>query len=274
MVFHLFLIRPVLNRQIQYNYSFAARPLEDVQNEIETSADVFVRLSQSTLRWFLFPYLLLVKKLRGVSCDGDEVQSYEDLLRVASDTSNATLRAHTFVAQLAFLVVFQKWESALTLLNEAGDIHAAIPGQAASVNLTWMEGLIYIKAAQASSGAWMRRRKWMRKATKSMKKIRGWVQKGNGNIVHAMHLLTAEYSTLKGNRTMAEEHFKMAISVATKNGFLQDRGLAHELAGTYFASKGDTYWANYHMGRAEISFTDWGASSKAAELANYMTSVS
>ena len=77
-------------------HSFAARPLDSVQEELETGADVFARVSQSTLRWFLFPYLLLVKKLRGVSCDGgDEVQSYDELLKVSSDTGNATLRTHT-----------------------------------------------------------------------------------------------------------------------------------------------------------------------------------
>lgn len=249
-------------------HSFAARPLDSVQEELETGADVFARVSQSTLRWFLFPYLLLVKKLRGVSCDGgDEVQSYDELLKVSSDTGNATLRTHTFVVQLAFLVIFQEWESALTLLVEAGNIRDAIPGQAASVNLTWMEGLVYLKAAQAST-AWMKRNKWKKKAMVSMKMLRGWLKtgNGNGNIVHTIHLLTAEYSILKGNKAKAEESFKSSISVATTNGFMQDRGLAHELASAYYAAKGDDYFANYHMDNAARSFLDWGATSKVEQL--------
>lgn len=262
MIFYHCLLSEPLNQQI---HSFAARPLDSVQEELETGADVFARVSQSTLRWFIFPYLLVVKQLRGVSCDGDEVQSTDVLLKVSSDTGNATLRAHTFIVQLAFHIIFQDWESALILLIEAGNIHEAMLGSAASVNLTWMEGLVYLKAAQASTSR-MKRNKWKKRAMKSMKMLRGWLQKGNVNVVHTMHLLTAEYSILKGKETEAEESFKSSISVATKNGLLQDRGLAHELASAYYSAKGDDYWANYHMESAVRSFSDWGATFKVEQL--------
>ena len=100
-----------------------------------------------------------------------------------------------------------------------------------------------------------------------MKIIRSWLRKGNVNVVHTMHLLTAEHAALKGNTAKAEEQFKLAVSVASKNGFLQDRALAHELAGAYYASKGDDYWANYHLDCAERSYLDWGATAKVEELA-------
>lgn len=207
-----------------------------------------------------------MKKLRGVSCDGDEVQSSDELLKVSSETNNALLRAHAFVVQLAFLVMLQDWESALTLLIEAGDIRGAMPGIPASVNLTWMEGLVYLKAAGAST-TWVKRNKWKKRAMQSMKMLRGWLQKGNYNIVHTMHLLTAEYSLLRGNKTKAEDSFKSSISVATTNGFLQDRGLGHELASAYYATKGDDYWADYHMKSAVRSYSDWGATLKVEQLA-------
>ena len=63
-----------------------------------------------------------------------------------------------------------------------------------------------------------------------MKLLRVWLKKGpNPNLVHSMHLLEAEKAALQGKKAEAEYNFKRAISVATKNGFLHDKALAHDL---------------------------------------------
>ena len=89
----------------------------------------------------------------------------------------------------------------------------------------------------------------------------------NVNVVHSMHLLAAEYSILKGNKTKAEESFKSSISVAKQRMVpckIKDWRTSLP-AHTYYATKGDDfilgddYWANYHMVSAMRSFSDWGA---------------
>lgn len=207
-----------------------------------------------------------MKKLRGVSCAEDEFQSFEDLMRVASETSNSMLRGYILLLQLQLFVIFQEWDTALTLLAEAGDLRKDLFALFGSVAFTWVEGLTFLKAAQSSS-SWLRKNKLQRKAAKSMKMIRGWLQKGNVNVVHTMHLLAAEHAALKGNDTEAEKQFKLAVAVATKNGFVQDKGLAHELASAHYASKGDDYWADYHLDCAARSYSDWGATTKLEQLA-------
>ena len=71
---------------------------------------------------------------------------------------------------------------------------------------------------------------------------------------------------MKGNNSKAEEQFKSSISIASTNGFLQDRGLIHELASKYYAAKGDNYWSEYHKEKAESSFSAWGATAKVEEM--------
>lgn len=133
-----------------------------------------------------------------------------------------------------------------------------------------LEGLVYLKVAQASKERRVKR-KYKKKAAKSMKLIGKWLKSGNVNIVHALHLLSAEEAVLKGNKAKASEQFKLAVKVAAKNGFMQDRGLAHELAGRYYADQGDEYWTRYHLEQAGRSYSDWGATAKRVQVASLKT---
>lgn len=169
--------------------------------------------------------------------------------------------ALTITAQIETCVLFQDMDTALILLERAGNVRDIIFGLFASVKFTVLEALVCLKVAQASTSGQVKR-KLTKKGIKSMKLIRGWLKGGNINVVHSMHLLSAEHAVLKGNKTTAEEQFKSAVAGASTSGFLQDRGLAHELSGRYYAAQGDTYWARYHLEQAEQSFTDWGATAK------------
>lgn len=211
------------------------------------------------------PCLLAVKQLRGVPISGDDEISFDAILRYASETNDKTIQAFTKAIQLQVFVLLQDWDSAVDLLETAGNVYEAMVGLFASVHFTVTRALVYLKAAQVAK-SWLVRRKWKRRATKSMKIVRKWLKNGNVNVVHAMHLLSAELAALKGEKVNAEEQFKLAISAATKNGFLQDKGLTHELAGRYYAAQGDISWAKYHLDLAERSFTDWGATAKVEQF--------
>ena len=157
--------------------------------------------------------------------------------------------------------------SFLIPLSCVGKLSKLLLGTFATVRFQVLEGLVYLKAAQASKARRVKR-KYKKKAAKSMKLIGKWLKGGNVNVVHALHLLSAEEAALKGNKTKADEQFKLAIKVAAKNGFLQDRGLAHELAGRYHADQGDEYWTRYHLEQAGRSYSDWGATAKRVQVAS------
>ena len=95
-----------------------------------------------------------------------------------------------------------------------------------------------------------------------MKCIRGWIKKGNVNLVHYLHLLEAEYAALQGKCDKAESNYKSAVDVSSRDGFIQDCALSHELASAYFSSKGDMYWKNYHMEQCKECYSEWGAIAK------------
>lgn len=234
-------------------------------NDLKTTVTVVKELNQSFLAAILLPKILAAKQLQGMSCAGDEVESFEAILQLASKTDDYMCRALTMTTQIELSVINQDLNDALNLLEGAGNLRQAFPGYFASVRITVLEALVYLEAAQASKSLIVKM-KHKKRAMKSMKMVRGWAKGGNANVVHMLHLLEAEKAMLKGNELAAEEQFKMAISVAARNGFLQDKGLTHEFAGRYYEAKGDDYWARYHLEQAANAFSDWGAIAKVEQL--------
>lgn len=206
--------------------------------------------------------MLLVKILMGVRSGLD----FEDIIKDATECDDKIYRAKTFTIVLELKVFFQQWDVATNLLAEAGDLRPVLRGLFLWSRFTFLEGLISIQSAQAAAIPWLNKRKWKKKAVKSMKIIRGQVKKGNVNLVHCLHLLEAEIAALENKCNKAEDSYKAAITVASTNGFIQDCALSHELTSAYFASKSDHYWKDYHMEQCIERYSEWGAAAKVEQL--------
>lgn len=166
----------------------------------------------------VMPYFQAVKNLAGTEekppmypfelSGGD--YNFEEAMDFAENTAkNKMLAAFIAVGQLDLFVIYQEWKAAEKLLLKGGDLRPCMPGFFQAVRFTFLEGLISLKAAQAS-GSWMAKRKWAARAKKSMKILKGGLAKGNVNSVHTLHLLTAELHVLNGKAKEAEECFKEA----------------------------------------------------------------
>lgn len=131
---------------------------------------------------------------------------FEDVLKFACTNSNEMVRSYATIVQLELYVIFQKWNEAQSLLLKLkdGDLRPFVPGLYHLVRFSFLEGLISLKAAQLSTSC-IERRKWEQRANRIIKMIKTWLQKGNVNVVHTYHILTAEYHVLKKNKAQAEE---------------------------------------------------------------------
>ncbi|KAL9182970.1 hypothetical protein ACHAXT_004249 [Thalassiosira profunda] len=230
------------------------RTLENLKDEITTAVTVINQINKIGCMNCTMPFLQAAHNLLESSTEtpwllSGECMDFADTLQFAKQTSN------------------EMWEAAKKLLVDAGDLSQIVIGLYHVVRLAFLDGLISLKAAQLSS-SWRERRKWTKRAQKTMKTMKGWIKKGNVNVVHTGHLLAAEYALLKGRNEQAEEQFKNAAKVARRNGFRQDRALSHELAGIYYTEKGDAYWADHHLKKAHEVYLEWEAKSKAEHLAS------
>ncbi|KAK1740394.1 putative AAA ATPase [Skeletonema marinoi] len=234
---------------------FVGRALDSIQKELEASISVLTQLKQDENLLHCIGLLTTVKKLRGIDAEaGDKI--LDSMLATAALADDFTLSATVNVMKLEVFVFYQKWKEAVDLVRKAGNVRQFLTASFASVRYTFLEALTYLKAAQSASG-WKKRQ--MKKcAYKTLHLIRGWAKNGNVNVVHYLYILDAELAVLNGKNKKAKERFNAAITISSRNGFLHDRALAHELASAYFRAQGDDYWGNYHIECSRACNQEWG----------------
>ena len=245
---------------------YIGRPLENLQRESESSIKAMRMINQNHQQMNTQTHLLIIKTLRGDS--SENAMTLNDIMKVSAKIGNQALRAYTYMAMLELEVIFLDWEKATGVLIKAGDLRPSLLGFFAMTRFTFLEGLISVHAANNITISWLKRKQWKRRAAKSIKLIEGWVKKGDVNIVHYLHLLMGEMAQLEGKHKKAESYYKQAINVASRNGFIHDKALLHELASVYFENMGDKYWANYHMACCQQCYWEWGATAKLEQLRN------
>ena len=205
-------------------------------------------------------WYLVTAELRGRELDESEL-NFDGILKFANEIDNPALRSYASTGQLELKVIFSKWDKAIDILEQAGDVRANLLALFAGVRFTFLEALVLIKAAR-SSKTWYKRWKWKRRARKSINIIRRWMKRGNVNVIHYLHLLEAELAILNGNSNMAKDSYSLAIAVAEKNGLIQDQALIYELA----SAAGIDNRGDYNMKQAIKCYNEWGATKKVSQL--------
>eukprot|EP00985_Skeletonema_marinoi_P030034 scaffold30138_cov131-Skeletonema_marinoi.AAC.1 len=246
-----------------YNLFHLGRALDSIQEELEATIQVMTQLKQDESLLQIINLRTTVKKLRGIDSEaGDKI--WDSMLTTAASNDDFSLSSLVNVMKLEVFVFYQEWKEAIELVRKAGNVRQFLTALFTSVRYTFLEALTYLKAAQSSSG-WKRRQ--MKKcAYRTIHLIRSWSKNGNVNVVHYLCILEAELAVLSGKNNKAKEGFNAAIATSSRNGFLQDRALAHELASAYFRSQGDEYWGNYHIECSRACYQEWGCVGKVEQL--------
>eukprot|EP00985_Skeletonema_marinoi_P026427 scaffold20470_cov153-Skeletonema_marinoi.AAC.1 len=239
------------------------RSLDCIQKELEASIRVMTLLNHDDVKLNTITLLATVKKLRGIdSKAGDKI--LDSMLASAASNGDSLLSATVNYMKLEVFFFYQEWKKAVDLVRKAGNVRLILSSFFGAVRYTFFEALTYVRAAQSESG-WKRRQ--MKKcALQTIQLIKGWAKNGNVNVVHYLFILEAELAVLNGKNKKAKESFNAAITTSSRNGFLHDRALAHELAGAYFKARGDDYWGNYHIECSKRCYQEWGCNIKVEQL--------
>jgi PAS domain S-box-containing protein len=79
-------------------------------------------------------------------------------------------------------------------------------------------------------------------------------------------LVSAEIARLEGRHTDAMRLYEQAIQAARENGFVQNEGLAHELAARFYTARGVGTIAHACLRNARHCYLRWGAFGKVRQL--------
>jgi diguanylate cyclase (GGDEF)-like protein len=111
-------------------------------------------------------------------------------------------------------------------------------------------------------------KKYLNQAWKILKKFEQWAELNPANFEHKALLIRAEIERLTRDDCEVAGLYAKAIQSADTNGFQQNKALANELAGRFFADREIGMSARGHIREAYYTYRLWGATGIADRLAH------
>ena len=93
-----------------------------------------------------------------------------------------------------------------------------------------------------------------------------WATHCPENFASRAALVGAEIARIDGRVVDAEQLYEQAIRSAREHGFVQNEGLAYELAARFYAARGFDDIAHLYLRRARHCYARWGADGKVRQL--------
>ncbi|MEO8584894.1 MAG: hypothetical protein ABI584_01915, partial [Acidobacteriota bacterium] len=118
---------------------------------------------------------------------------------------------------------------------------------------------------EARRGGWTRIACLVR-VLRARRRIRKWARACPHNFEHRSLLVDAEWLRATGRPGRSLRKYEEAIAAAHDHGFLQDAGLAHELAAEMLVGRGQSRAARTHVLAAVERYRAWGADAKVLDL--------
>jgi PAS domain S-box-containing protein len=107
---------------------------------------------------------------------------------------------------------------------------------------------------------------WRELLTGHREQLREWTESCPPTFADKHALVSAEIARLEGRDAEALPLYEQAIHLARDNGFVQNEGLAHELAGQYYLARKLETAGYAHLRLARNCYDRWGAHGKVKQL--------
>jgi PAS domain S-box-containing protein len=109
-------------------------------------------------------------------------------------------------------------------------------------------------------------REWRALLTAHQEQLREWADSYPPTFGDKHALVSAELARIEGRELDAMRLYEEAIRAARENGFVQNEGLAHEVAARFYAARGFETIANAYLRNARYCYLRWGADGKVRQL--------
>ncbi len=149
---------------------------------------------------------------------------------------------------------------------------AAAKAEALWASVTQMRLLDYFyytaltMAALYENGSSREQSEWHERLITHRKQLHAWAENGPATFGDKLALVSAEIARLEGRERDAMHLYEEAIQLSRKHGFVQNEGLAQEVAARFYAACGLETIANAYLGGARHCYLRWGAEGKVRQL--------
>jgi len=121
-------------------------------------------------------------------------------------------------------------------------------------------------AACYENAAAVQQQEWRELLTLHREQLREWAENYPPTFADKHALVLAEIARLEGRDLEAMRQYEQAIQSAREHGFVQNEGLAYELAARFYSGRGFETIAQSYLRNARNCYDRWGALGKVRQL--------
>jgi predicted ATPase/transcriptional regulator with GAF, ATPase, and Fis domain len=255
-------------KDVNTNLLFAGDPLAEAEREAELGLAFAQKMRFGLVIDVISTQYALIRMLRGLTPTFD---SFDD----AQFDERGIERRFSENPDLA-LVECWYWVRKLQARFFAGDYTSALEASSRAQRLLWtlvsLELAEYhfydalARAALCDAASAAERTQCLEILVAHHRQLQEWAENCPENFENRATLAGAEIARLEGRDTDAMRLYEQAIQSARENGFVQNEGVAHEVAARFHAARGFEAISHMYMRNARNCYDHWGAAGKVKQL--------
>jgi PAS domain S-box-containing protein len=244
-------------------------PLGEVEHEVENALEFVAKVRFGLISDLITAQHRLVRLLRGLTPDFNFFNDAEfDESRFEQHLDNnprlAIAASRYWLRKLQACVYAGNGASAVAAASKAESLLWTVPTQVELPEYHFYAALG--QAARCDTASAEERPQHLEALAGHHKQIALWAKNCPANFANRAALVGAEIARLEGRDMDAMRLYEEAIRLAREHGFIQNEGLAHELAARFCAARGLATIAHAYLRNARYCYLRWGAEGKVRQL--------
>ena len=251
------------------NFLASGDPLGEAEREAANGLEFVRKMSFGLVSDCMTGQLRLIRMLRGLrpaftSFDGAEFDEGRLEQRLESKPQLAIAASYYWIRKLQACFYAGDYASAVAAASKAASVLWTTPTQFELAEYHFYAALA--RAAHCDMAAAEERPQHLEALASHLKQIAVWADNCPATFANRAALVGAELARLEERELDAERLYEEAIHSAREHGFVQNEGLAHEVAARFYAARGFDTFARAYLREARRCYLRWGASGKVRQL--------
>jgi signal transduction histidine kinase len=241
--------------------------LDEVWLESEKSQD-FVRRARSrdyihrvvSQRWF-------IECMRGRTAPHSifgDAQFDETAFEMLLEDDNSTIVCWYWILKLQARCILNDYEMALAAATRAKHLLSAATGCIQLLDYNYYSALAIAAAFEAAPLD--KQSEWRETLITQVDQLREWADNYPPTFLDKFALVSAELARIEGRDLDAMRLYERAVRSARENGFIQNEGIASEVAGRFYLNRGFETIGHIYLRGARSCYQRWGAKAKVEQL--------
>ncbi|HEY2212474.1 MAG TPA: AAA family ATPase, partial [Bradyrhizobium sp.] len=244
-------------------------PLADVEHEVENGLEFVGKVRFGLIGDIITAQHRLVRTLRGLTPDFNSFNDAEFDESCFEDHLDGNPRlvvaaSRYWIRKLQACVYAGNGASAVAAASKAAALLWTVPSQVELSEYHFYAALG--RAARCDTAAAEERPQHLEALISHLDQIAIWADNCPATFANRAALVGAELARLEGRELDAERLYEEAIHSAREHGFVQNEGLAHEVAARFYAARGFETIAHAYLRNARHCYLRWGALGKVRQL--------